>query len=87
MGYLDNRFIPVQENAIKAWSGIDSEEVIKELKSSLQEINSAFFVTDAERVLYQSFDQIIFSTESSITDPHKALQMLSEKQEHNMICK
>lgn len=77
-GYLDKQFIPVQESSIEAWLGTDDEQVIRELKESLEEIDYAFFLTPAERELSQEFDQLFFEIEDLSLNQDMKLQVISK---------
>lgn len=57
-GYLGYEYIPVQESAFDAWMGYPPDEAVQEMKASFNEIEGAFFLTKAERELYEGIDEI-----------------------------
>ena len=57
-GYLDKSFTPVQENAFEVWMNYPSEEVLQEMQQSFRELDGAYFLTGAERELFEGLDQI-----------------------------
>ena len=57
-GYLDKSFTPVQENAFEVWMNYPSEEVLQEMQQSFRELDGAYFLTGAERELFERLDQI-----------------------------
>lgn len=59
-GFLDQQYMPVQETAVDQWMNGQEEKVIQKAKQSLQEIEYAFFLTSAERNLYEKMDKLIF---------------------------
>ena len=57
-GYLDKSFIPVQENAFEKWMNYPSEEILQEMQQSFRELDGAYFLTGAEKELFEGLDQI-----------------------------
>ena len=58
-GYLGGAYIPVQESAFEAWMGYPPDEAVQEMQASFNEIDGAYFLTKAERELFEETDEII----------------------------
>lgn len=58
-GYLDHgTYAPVQESAFDFWMGYPPEEVLQETISTFREIEGAYFLTKAEREVFEGIDEI-----------------------------
>lgn len=57
-GFIDPFHFPVQESALNTWMGTSDEGILREVKESFEEIDSAFFITNAERRMNKEVREI-----------------------------
>lgn len=57
-GYFDSAFIPVQESAFEAWMHYPPDEELEKMLQSFHELDGAYFLTKAERELFEGVYEI-----------------------------
>lgn len=57
-GYFDYAFVPVQESAFDAWMHYPPDEELEKMLQSFRELEGAYFLTRAERELYEGVYEI-----------------------------
>lgn len=57
-GYFDSAFIPVQESAFETWMHYPPDEELEKMLQSFHELDGAYFLTKAERELFEGVYEI-----------------------------
>lgn len=77
-GYFDAAFIPVQESAFEAWMHYPPDEELEKMLQSFHELDGAYFLTKAERELFEGVYEIEIQSTYPDYDWNPALAKLAD---------
>lgn len=77
-GYFDSAFIPVQESAFEAWMHYPPDEELKKMLQSFRELDGAYFLTKAERELFEGVYEIEIQSTYPDYDWNPALAKITD---------
>ena len=77
-GYFDYAFVPVQESAFDAWMHYPPDEELEKMLQSFRELEGAYFLTRAERELYEGVYEIDSQSTYPDYDWNPALAKLAD---------
>ena len=77
-GYFDSAFIPVQESAFEAWMHYPPDEELEKMLQSFHELDGAYFLTKAERELFEGVYEIEIQSTYPDYDWNPALAKITD---------
>lgn len=77
-GYFDSAFIPVQESAFEAWMHYPPDEELEKMLQSFHELDGAYFLTKAERELFEGVYKIEIQSTYPDYDWNPALAKITD---------
>lgn len=78
-GYIDRGDIPVQEKVFEEWMGNLPDEAVQEMEETFHELDGAYFLTKAERELYEGIDEIFMKNRSEGYDWSADIPKVAER--------
>ena len=78
-GYIDRGDIPVQEKVFEEWMGNLPDEAAQEMEETFHELDGAYFLTKAERELYEGINEIFMKNRSEGYDWSADIPKVAER--------